>query len=114
MHSVDECRYRLQFVGGRLVYAEEESGCLVRRGSGRRVLTNFKHPVVGRLEEALRSAEMEVASAELLLDELDEAFVIRLSCTDSYDLDAEEAAGIRGYGVAVVAEYLEDRLKKMR
>ena len=117
---------RLEFVGGRLVYAvrvDTSSGFELcpadacRRGGNDgsadnkpanlfTVLPDFRHPLVERYATFLASNDIEVAGVEFIVDAQGEAYTYDVNTNTNYNPEAEAEVGLPGRGMGAIADFL--------
>ncbi len=117
---------RVEFVGGRLVYAVRvdtsegfelcpADACRIVDNSGPvdsrpanlfTVLPNFLHPLVQRYAAFLAANDIEVAGVEFIVDAKGEAYTYDVNTNTNYNPEAEAEAGLPGRGMGAIADFL--------
>jgi len=118
---------RVEFVGGRLLYAVQVDTSqgfelcpadvcqvdatavagvcpAVAPGEKFRILPEFKHPLIPRWQEFLAANDIGVAGIEFIVDEAGRTFTYDVNTNTNYNPDAEAKDGRRGMGA--IAGYL--------
>lgn len=113
---------RLEFIDAKFLYAVKvdtsqgfllcpADACVVDQPSAQprfRILGDFHHPLVGRLETFLRRAGVEVAGVEFIVDREGRSYVYDINTNTNYNAEAEADDGRSG--MATLAEYLGQEL----
>ena len=117
---------RVEFVGGRLVYAVRvdtsegfelcpADACRIADDSSPvdgkpanlfTVLPNFLHPLAERYAVFLAANDIEVAGVEFIVDAKGEAYTYDVNTNTNYNPEAEAAAGLPGRGMGAIADFL--------
>jgi hypothetical protein len=117
---------RVEFVGGRLVYAVRVdtsegfelcpadacgTGKNSRLADGKpanlfTVLPDFHHPLVERYASFLAANDIEVAGVEFIVDAKGEAYTYDINTNTNYNPQAEAEAGLPGRGMGATADFL--------
>lgn len=114
---------RVEFVGGRLLYAVHvdtsdgfelcpAEACRIVPGTGVavdpifEVELDFEHPLVEAYQGLLAANGIEIAGVEFITDAAGTAYTYDINTTTNYSPEAEERAGVPGYGVGRVADFL--------
>jgi len=117
---------RLEFVGGRLVYAVRvdtsegfelcpaEACRTVEKGAPAdakpanlfTVLPDFHHPLVEPYAAFLAANDIEIAGIEFIVDDKGEAYTYDINTNTNYNAEAEVAAGLPGGGMSAIADFL--------
>ncbi len=117
---------RVEFVGGRLVYAvrvdtsegfelcpadacrtEDELYPAGEKPPGLfTVLTDFHHPLVERYARFIAANGIEVAGIEFIVDGDGRAYTYDINTNTNYNAEAEAAAGVPGMGMGAIADFL--------
>jgi hypothetical protein len=123
---------RVEFVGGRLLYAVRvdttlgfelcpadvceigDAMCPVGEAPSAaaprfRILDDFRHPIVERYAKLLAANGTEVAGVEFIADAAGELYTYDINTNTNYNSAAEERAG--KYGMRAVAAFLGDELR---
>ena len=115
---------RVEFVGGRLLYAVRvdtsqgfelcpADACRVddafcpageQAASLFRVIGDFEHPLVASYEEVLAAHDIQIAGVEFIVDRGGVAYTYDINTNTNYNSDAEAAVGRSGMGA--IADYL--------
>lgn len=124
---------RLEFIGGKFVYAvrvntsqgfelcpaeacrvdappaEAKEVCMVDGNDGLfKIIKEFSDPIVGKLEAFLKKQQIEVAGVEFIRDENGRAYVYDINTNTNYNPEAENTAGI--YAIPILTEFLKKEL----
>ena len=142
IESPERCMYRLEFVGGRLVYAvrvdtsamEEnkainncpadsctmctnslEHACpLKTKQSKFEVLNHFDHSIIDQIEEFGKIYNLDIYGVEIIVDKHGEAHVIDFNaCNTNYNTRAEKKAKVLLGGYDAVANFLKKELDQL-
>jgi len=117
---------RVEFVGGRLVYAVRvdtsegfelcpadacriaDNSCPVDAKPPNlfTVLPDFRHPLVDRYAAFLAANDIEVAGVEFIVDAAGEAYTYDINTNTNYNPAAEAEAGLAGRGMGAIADFL--------
>ena len=117
---------RVEFVGGRLVYAVRvdtsqgfelcpadacriaDNSCPVDAKPAHlfTVLPDFRHPLVERYAAFLAANDIEVAGVEFIVDAAGEAYTYDINTNTNYNPAAEAEAGLAGRGMGAIADFL--------
>ncbi len=115
---------RVEFVGGRLVYAVRvdtsegfelcpADACRASDGlcpAGDKplftVLTDFHHPLVKRYARFLTLNGIEVAGVEFIVDRAGNDYTYDINTNTNYNAQAEAEAGVAGRGMGAIADFL--------
>ncbi len=117
---------RVEFVGGRLVYAVRvdtsegfelcpADACRTADNSRPAdakpanlftVLPDFHHPLVERYAAFLAANDIEIAGVEFIVDDKGEAYTYDINTNTNYNAEAEIEAGLPGGGMGAIADFL--------
>ena len=117
---------RVEFVGGRLVYAVRvdtsegfdlcpadacrlaDNSCPVDAKPANlfTVLPDFRHPLVERYAAFLAANDIEVAGVEFIVDAKGEPYTYDVNTNTNYNPAAEAEAGLAGRGMGAIADFL--------
>ncbi len=117
---------RVEFVGGRLVYAvrvdtsegfelcpadacrtaDDSSPADAKPANLFTVLADFHHPLVERYAGFLAANDIEIAGVEFIVDDRGEAYTYDINTNTNYNAEAEAEAGLPGGGMAAIADFL--------
>ncbi len=117
---------RVEFVGGRLVYAVRvdtsegfelcpadacriaDNSCPVDAKPANlfTVLPDFRHPLVERYAAFLAANDIEVAGVEFIVDAAGEAYTYDINTNTNSNPSAEAEAGLAGRGMGAIADFL--------
>ena len=127
----EPCITRVEFVGGRLLYAVrvdtsqgfelcpadacrvDDAFCPVGEDAGSlfRIVEGFRHPLVERYERVLAANDIHIAGIEFIVDRDGVAYTYDINTNTNYNSEAEEAAGQSGMGA--IADYLGLELARL-
>lgn len=132
IRAPEPCITRLEFVGGKFVYAvrvDTSEGfelcpaeacrttpvaagevCAVDAEGLFRIIPNFNDPIVGNLEAFLNANRIEVAGVEFIRDASGNLFVYDINTNTNYNPEAEKKAGISA--IPALAKFLKQELEK--
>ena len=117
---------RVEFVGGRLVYAvrvDTSEGFELCPADACRsdantspagakpanlftVLPDFRHPLVERYRTFLAANHIEIAGVEFIVDAQGETYNHDINTNTNYNAEAEAEAGLPGGGMGAIADFL--------
>ncbi len=117
---------RVEFVGGRLVYAvrvDTSEGFELCPADACRsdantspagakpanlftVLPDFRHPLVERYRTFLAANHIEIAGVEFIVDAKGETYTYDINTNTNYNAQAEAEAGVAGRGMGAIADFL--------
>jgi hypothetical protein len=123
---------RVEFVGGRLLYAVEvdtslgfelcpadvcqvgDAFCPAGQAAPAtprfRIIEGFAHPIIERYQRFLAANGIGIAGIEFIADVRGEAYTYDVNTNTNYNPAAEAEAG--RYGMRAIAEYLEQELRR--
>lgn len=131
----EPCITRVEFVGGRLLYAvrvdtsqgfelcpadacrvsvNDDDFCPTGDGADSRfrILQGFEHPLVARYEAVLAANDIQIAGVEFIDDRDGVSYTYDINTNTNYNSEAEALVGCSGMGA--IAEYLGRELAKVR
>ena len=129
VEAPEPCITRVEFVGGRFLYAVrvdtsqgfelcpadacrvDDAFCPVGEAAGSlfRILDGFEHPLVTRYERVLADNAIHIAGVEFIVDRGGEAYTYDINTNTNYNSEAEAQAGRSGMGA--IADYLGRELE---
>ena len=132
IESPDATITRVEFVGGRFMYAVEvdtsqgfelcpadacrvdDAFCPVGEAGASlfRIVEGFEHPLVGPFERVLADNDIHVAGVEFIVDRDGTAYTYDINTNTNYNSEAELAAGVSGMGA--LADCLGRELHALR
>jgi hypothetical protein len=127
IEAPERCITRVEFVGGRFLYAVRvdtsqgfelcpADACRIGETDDEfcptgdaadslfRIIDGFAHPVVDRYEAMLAANDIHIAGIEFILDRHGEPYTYDINTNTNYNGEAEARAGCSGMGA--IAEYL--------
>jgi hypothetical protein len=124
VQAPEPCVTRVEFVGGRLLYAVrvDTSGgfelcpadACALPGAGRpmfEILDGFEHPLLPTYERFLGANGIEVAGIEFIVDADGKAWTYDINTNTNYNGDAEALAGVSG--MEALARFLGAELRRL-
>ena len=131
----EPCITRVEFVGGRFLYAvrvdtsqgfelcpadacrvsvDNDDFCPAGDAADSlfRILEGFEHPLVERYETVLAANDIHIAGVEFIDDRDGVSYTYDINTNTNYNSEAEALAGCSGMGA--IAEYLGRELEKVR
>ena len=134
IRAPEPCITRVEFVGGKFLYAVRvdttlgfelcpadvcqvgDAFCPVgdippaAAAPRFRIVNDFSHAIVGRYERFLASNGIGISGIEFIVDGAGELYTYDVNTNTNYNSAAEAEAGL--YGMRAIARYLGDELKK--
>ena len=76
------------------------------------ILEDFRHPIILKYEEFLRSVGIDIAGIEFIVDKHGELFTYDINTNTNYNADAEQEVDVSG--MAEIARYLGQELLDLK
>ncbi len=136
IRSPEPCITRIEFVGGKFLYAVRvdtslgfelcpadvcqvgDAFCPVGETASAvaaprfQIVPGFDHPIIERYRHFIADNGIGISGIEFIADENGELYTYDVNTNTNYNSDAEAAAGL--YGMQAIAEYLGRELRALR
>jgi hypothetical protein len=103
---------RAEFINGKFLYAAGAVCPAVAPGEKFRIIENFSHPLLPRMEAFLRTNGVGVGAIEFITDRAGNTFAYDVNTNTNYNSDAEARAGQSGMGA--IAQFLTGLLQQQQ